>query len=80
MTDKAQNGAALKKLLPHGAQGEIARRLGLKKAAVSMALSTLKPSHPAVKEAVRIIKDSGSAETQRELLALLQVAETPKAA
>ena len=54
-------------LLPHGAISDIARSLHISHAAVSKALQKGKPAHPAVAEAVRLIKKAGSQVVQEDL-------------
>jgi predicted transcriptional regulator len=57
---RADGAKKLKALLPHGAQKSIATKLNLSKQAVSDALTEGRPNHPAVVEAVRMVKESGS--------------------
>lgn len=47
-------------LLPHGALTKIANQLGISRQAVSEALAKAKPGHPAVVEALRMARESGS--------------------
>ena len=47
-------------LLPRGAISDIAGRLGISRQAVSEALNKGKPGHPAVVEALRMARESGS--------------------
>jgi hypothetical protein len=62
--------ADLRRLLPHGAISSIARTLNMSHAAVSKALHKARPAHPAVAEAVRLIKESGSRAVQHDLAQL----------
>jgi predicted transcriptional regulator len=55
------------KLLPHGSIQKIATQLGIGKQAVSKALRKQRPGHPAVVEALRMAKESGSFEAAQDL-------------
>jgi len=57
----------LRALLPRGAMVAIARTLCLSHVAVSRALRRAKPTHPAVAEAVRLIKEAGSQTVRHDL-------------
>ncbi|TGE21511.1 hypothetical protein E5K00_14590 [Hymenobacter aquaticus] len=57
----------LRALLPHGSITYIAHRLEMSRAAVTKALRKGRPSHPAVAEAVRLIKEAGSQAVQQDL-------------
>jgi predicted transcriptional regulator len=50
----------LKRLLPHGSVGVIAKRLGISSPAVSQALKNGKPSSRVVQEALRMAEASGA--------------------
>lgn len=62
-----QPKSALAKLLPRGAMKEIAKQLNLSGAAVTAALQSARPGHPAVAEAVRRIQQSGALNTAQVL-------------
>ena len=68
--------ADLRLLLPHGAIAGIARSLKMSHAAVSKALLKARPAHPAVAEAVRLIKEAGSQQVREDLTHLGQPAAT----
>jgi hypothetical protein len=64
------NTKNLQRLLPHGAVTSLAKKLGISTTAVSQALKTGKPSHPAVQEAVRMAQASGALATAQALAKL----------
>jgi|GEM_PF-2808710 len=66
-SDTQQSLVDLRALLPHGSITYIAHRLDISRAAVTKALQKGRSSHPAVAEAVRLIKQAGSQEVQHEL-------------
>jgi predicted transcriptional regulator len=68
------NQLDLKSLLPRGTMAEIAGKLGITTQAVGSALKTAKPSHPAVREAMRIAEESGALATAQKLAALFNAA------
>lgn len=75
------NAKLFKKLLPRGAQRQIAKALGLSNNSVSTALDRLTPSHPAVQKAVKMIAGSDSTQTQRELATIMAgITPTPQTA
>jgi len=75
MSNTSENAVHLKRLLPPGAQRQIAEKTGYSKQLVSLALKQLNPAHPVVQEAVRMVKESGTLETQKSLDELLSVPE-----
>ena len=60
----------IRDLLPRGSLGLIAAKLGLSRQAVSAALLTGKPGHPAVVEALRMARQSGSLDAAQTLMRL----------
>ena len=60
----------LKQLLPHGAVGAIAKKLGISGPAASKALKDGKPGSRVVQEALRMAKESGALEAQQTLNSL----------
>lgn len=60
----------LASLVPHGGMGKIAEKLGITKQAVSLALKAGKPSHPAVREVLRIAEESGALVAAQQLAKL----------
>ena len=75
--NKRQSGNKdLRSLLPRGSMVRIARAAGVTKQAVQFALKNADPRNPHVKEAVRLIREAGTAETARELRELLGDIET----
>lgn len=60
----------LAQLLPRGAVKQIAEALGLSGPAVSIALRRGSPSHAAVREAVRMVEESGALATSQKLATL----------
>ena len=60
----------LAQLLPHGAQVEIAKKLGISRQAVGLALSKAKPGHPAVVEALRIARETGALGAAQDMATL----------
>lgn len=65
------NQKKLADLLPHGSQSAIAEKLGITKQAVGRAIQKEKPNHPAVIEALAIIKARGIADADKELSQIL---------
>lgn len=65
-----QPKSALAQLLPRGAMKQIAEKLNLSGAAVTVALQNAKPGHPAVTEAVRMVQESGAVNTAQVLASL----------
>ncbi|GAA4503168.1 hypothetical protein GCM10023172_27570 [Hymenobacter ginsengisoli] len=61
-------------LLPRGAVKEIATTVGLSGPAVSIALRSANPAHPAVQEALRIIDKSNALATAQKLATLTSAA------
>lgn len=79
--ESKKSSVNLRELLPHGSITYIAHRLDISRAAVTKALQKGKPNHPAVAEAVRLIRQAGSQEVQQELGELAARApQTPAAA
>lgn len=66
MTGKKNLGG----LLPYGEAKAIANRLGLTPGSVSAALHRGSPRHPAVREALRIMRETGIVEAAQTLAAL----------
>lgn len=64
------NAEKLKRLLPHGSLGVIAKKLGISGSAVSQALKDGKPSSRVVQEALRMAKESGALEAAQTLATL----------
>jgi len=64
------NPTNLKGLLPHGALGEIAKKLGISGSAVSQALKDGRPGSRVVQEALRMARESGALEAQQTLNSL----------
>jgi hypothetical protein len=64
------NTPNLQRLLPHGAITALAKKLSISTTAVSQALKTGKPSHPAVQEAIRMAQASGALATAQALATL----------
>jgi hypothetical protein len=69
------NTRNLKRLLPHGSLGVIAKKIGISAAAVGQALKDGRPGHKAVQEALRMARESGALETAHELAELIPVAQ-----
>ena len=65
----------LKRLLPHGSLGVIAKKIGISTAAVGQALKDGRPGHRAVQEALRMAKESGALTTAQYLAGLTPVAQ-----
>ena len=57
-------------LLPYGEAKAIASRLGLTPGSVSAALHRGSPRHPAVREALRVLKERGIVEAAQTLASL----------
>ncbi|GGF22500.1 hypothetical protein GCM10011383_37660 [Hymenobacter cavernae] len=66
-----ENDKQLQRLLPHGSVNKIANSLGISRQGVYSALRSAKPNNRVVIEAVRIIKEAGTADVQRELTEML---------
>jgi predicted transcriptional regulator len=64
------NTQNIRRLLPHGSVTALAKKLGISTTAVSKALKTGKPSHPAVQEATLIAQASKALATAQALAAL----------
>lgn len=64
------NTPNLQRLLQHGAITALAKKLNISTTAVSRALKTGKPSHPAVQEAIRMAQASGALATAQALATL----------
>ena len=60
----------LRTLLARGDMSKIGEKLGVTRQAVSLALKEGKPSHPAVKEALRIARESGALAAAQDLATL----------
>ena len=60
----------LSQLVGYGGVTAIANKLGILPGTVSSALRRGNPGHPAVREALRIAKESGAFEAARDLAAL----------
>ena len=61
---------SLSELLPHGSIQLIADKLGIGKQAVSKALRSKRPGHPAVVEALRMASESGALAAAQTLQSL----------
>lgn len=61
---------SISSLLSYGDVGTIASRLGLSIGATSSAIKRGNPGHPAVREALRIAKESGALEAAQTLASL----------
>ncbi len=68
------NGANIKGLLDRGAATQIAKKLGITPQAVGLALKAGKPNSPSVREALRMIQESGALEAAHTLASLNQAA------
>jgi DNA-binding Lrp family transcriptional regulator len=62
--------SAIAQLLPQGAVRDIAKHLGLSPSTTSTAIRKGRPSHPAVREALRRIEESGVITIAEKLAAL----------
>ena len=65
-----QNKLTISSLLSHGDIGTIAARIGLSTGATSSAIKRGNPGHPAVREALRIAKESGALEAAKALASI----------
>lgn len=68
-----QSKNTLAQLLHRGAVKEIAQKLGISSAAVSVAIRVGRPSHPAVAEALKLVEASGVLTTAQQLAKLSPV-------
>ena len=57
-------------LISHGGMREIAQALGITSQAVSLALKAAKPSHPAVRLALKMAEASGALDAAQQLAKL----------
>jgi len=76
------NASALRKLLPYGSIQEIARRAKVHRITAGQVIDAFEanPGHVVIRTALAYVKEIGSADTQRELHALLGTTPTPQAA
>ena len=66
----SQSKSTLSQLLHRGAVKEIAQKLGMSSAAVSVAIKVGRPSHPAVNEALKLVEASGALTNAQQLAKL----------
>jgi DNA-binding CsgD family transcriptional regulator len=70
-----QSKNTLAQLLHRGAVKEIAQKLGISSPAVSAAIKSERPGHPAVTEAIRLVTESGALAAAQQLAKLTPIAQ-----
>jgi diacylglycerol kinase family enzyme len=68
------SGIDIRRLIPRGTASALAKELGMSPQAIGLALKAGRPSHPAVRAAIKLAEESGALAAALKLATLNQAA------